>query len=175
MIKKIGLILWDVLVKAQRVVMIVTGIATILLVFVPIVLRQIGVPFTGYEEFLLPIAFWMYMMGSSHGSYERTQITADLLLRVLKGRPQLGLRAVTSVLTFLLGVVFTYWAWVLVQWSLTTGSLSSLYKIPIVWGQSSILVGLIISCLYNFVYMIKDCRDMFAPLSVAQTVEQGEV
>ena len=175
MIKKVGLILWDVLVKAQRVVMIVTGIATILLVFVPIVLRQIGIPFTGYEEFLLPIEFWMYMMGSSHGSYERNQITADLLLRVLKGKPQLGLQALTSILTFLLGVVFTYWAWVLVQWSLSTGALSSLYKIPIVWGQSAIFVGLVISCLYNFVYMIKDCRNVFVPPCIAQTVEQGEV
>ena len=32
-----------------------------------------------YEEWLLPICFWMYFLGSAIGTYEDTQIKADVL------------------------------------------------------------------------------------------------
>jgi len=171
--KKIGVIFWDWLLKIQRFLMIVTGIAVVCLVFGPLVLREIGHPFVGYEEYLLTVAFWMYMFGSSHGSYEKSQITADLLSRVLKGKPKMLLNLTASILTFILGVILTYWALVLVQWSLKTGSMTSVYRIPVVVGQFSILVGLSISSFYNLVYMIKDIIDtkkMMRP-RVAQTSE----
>ena len=169
--KKIGEILWDLLLKLQRVFMVITAIAVVLLVFVPLLLRELGTSFPGYEEFLLPVAFWMYMLGAAHGSYEKSHIRADILGRLLTGKAQTAVEVATSILAFLLGAVFTYWAWVLVQWGLFTGATSSIYKIPIVWGQASILVGLVISTIYNFVYMIKDLRNLFVGPCAAQTTE----
>jgi len=160
-IKKIGLIFWKTLLYTQRFLMIVAVVGTTLLVFVPLVSREMGYPFAGYEEYLLLFSFWMYMMGSSHGSYEKSQITADLLSRILKGKPKMLLNLSATILTFVLGVVFMYWAWSLVQWSLMTGAVSSIHKIPIVWGQFSIFAGLLISSIYNFVYMIRDLRYAF--------------
>jgi len=174
MVKKIGFILWNVLIKLQRIFMVITAIATVFLVFGPFALRQMGIPFIAYEEFLLPIAFWMYMLGCSHGSYEKSQITADIMSRILKGKPKMILQVLASITTFILGVLLAYWAWALVQWSLYTGATSSIYKIPIVWGQASILVGLGISSIYNFVYMIKDLRDAFIrPRLTGQQSEGG--
>ena len=160
-IKKIGYALWKTLLYTQRVLMIIAVTGTTLLVFVPMVTRELGRPFAGYEEYLLLFAFWMYMMGSSHGSYEKSQITADLLSRVLKGKPRLILNLSATIVTFVLGVIFMYWALTLVQWSLMTGAVTSIHKIPIVWGQFSIFAGLLISSIYNFVYMIRDIKDAF--------------
>ena len=159
--KRFGLLFWDWLVKLQRFFMIVTAIAVVFLVFGPLVMREIGIPFPGYEEFLLTFAFWMYMLGSSHGSFEKSQITADIMSRLLKGRKRQIQQVVASVLTFILGIILTYWALSLVLWSAHTGASSSVYKIPIVVGQASILVGLVISSFYHIVYMIKDIQVLF--------------
>jgi hypothetical protein len=53
-------------------------------------------------------------------------------------------------------VIFAYWALTLVQWGLFTGANSTFFSIPVVWGQMSILVGLILTSMYNFVYLIQD-------------------
>jgi len=156
MIKKIGAVSWKTLIKIQRLMMIITGIATVLFVFGPMVLREFGIPFPAYEEFLLIFAFWMYMMGSSYGSYEKSQITADIMSQVLKGKARSTLILAARISAFVLGVIFTYWALILIQWSLSTGAATSIYKIPVVLGHASIFVGLILSSFYNFVYMVED-------------------
>jgi len=155
-----GLLVWDGLIKIQKALMIFTGIATICLVFLPMIFRIVNIPFVGYEEILLTVAFWMYMLGSSHGSYEKSQITADILGQFLSGRKKDIYSAISSVCTFILGAVFTYWGYVLVHWSASTWSTSSTFHIPYVVGQSSILVSLILSSIYNFVYMIKDIKQL---------------
>jgi TRAP-type C4-dicarboxylate transport system permease small subunit len=140
--------------------MIITGVATVLLVFVPLVLREIGIPFVAYEEFLLIFAFWMYMMGSSYGSYEKSQITADILSQFLKGKPKTALLLINRVGTFILCAIFTYWGLVLVQWTHSTGALTSVYKIPVILGQVSIFISLFLSSIYNFVYMVEDIKNV---------------
>jgi len=157
-----GTLLWYGLVRLQKLLMIISGVATIALVFVPMVLREIGIPFVGYEEFLLTIAFWMYMMGSSYGSYEKSQISADILSQFLTGWKKVILLLVNRIGTFILGVIFTYWGFVLIQWTLSTGATTSTYKIPIVIGQSSIFFSLLLTSFYNFVYMIEDIKKSIA-------------
>ena len=174
-IKKIGIIFWKSILYAQRTVMIIALIGTTLLVAGPLIMRELGRPFPGYEEFLLLFAFWMYMMGCSHGSYEKSQITADIVSRMLKGRPKQYLLFVASVLTWVLGAIFLYWAWSLVQWSLTTNTKTSIYNIPIVWGQFSIFLGLAITFMYNFVYMIEYFLEAFIRPKKTEPAELGEV
>jgi len=174
-IKKIGMILWKSLLYTQRVVMIVAGSVTALIVFGQLVLREVGRPFAGYEEYLLLFAFWMYMMGSSHGSYEKSQITADILNRILKGRAKAILQVVASILTFVLCLIFAYWAFTLVQWSLSTKAVSSIHGIPVVWGQASIFVGLVVSSVYNFVYMIRDVMEALGRPAIAPAAGLREV
>ena len=170
MVKKLGKGAWIGLVILQRFFMILTAIVTVFLIFSNIVLREFGI-FFAYEEILLPVAFWMYMLGSSHGSFEKSQITADIMSKVLKGRPKELLHVTASVLNFALGVVFAYWALTLVQWGFFTGANSTIFSIPIVWGQMSILVGLIISGIYNFVYMVQDIINVFCRPRLACEVE----
>lgn len=155
----IGAFLWNTLIKLQKFVMIITGAATVFLVFVPLILREIGIPFVAYEEFLLIFAFWMYMMGSSYGSYEKSQIAADIMSQFLKGKAKTALLLINRVGTFILCAIFTYWGLVLVQWTHSTGALTSVYKIPVIFGQVSIFISLFLSSIYNFVYMVEDIKN----------------
>ena len=150
-------ILWKGLVSVQRVVIMVSLAAVTLIISGAGILRIFGINFVGFEELATVAVFWLYMIGSSHGSYEQSQITADIMEVLLP--ESLGkniMRLVKWVALFILGCIFAYWAFGLVMWSLQTNARSSYFRIPIVAGQIAILIGLIISCFYNLVYMIDE-------------------
>ena len=149
--------LWKLLVGAQRAIIIVSLAAVTLIIAGACILRMFGINFTGFEELATIAVFWLYMIGSSHGSYEKSQITADIMEVMLP--ESLGkniMKLVKWIAVFVLGCIFAYWSFGLVMWSLQTNSVTSYFRIPIVVGQSAILVGLIISCFYNLVYMIDE-------------------
>ena len=150
-------ILWKGLVTAQRVIIMVSLAAVTLIISGACILRIFGINFVGFEELATVAVFWLYMIGSSHGSYEQSQITADIMEVLLP--ESLGkniMRLVKWVALFILGCIFAYWAFGLVMWSLQTNARSSYFRIPIVTGQIAILIGLIISSFYNLVYMIDE-------------------
>lgn len=150
-------ILWKILVSAQRVIIMVSLAAVTLIISGACILRIFGINFTGFEELATIAVFWLYMIGSSHGSYEKSQITADILEVLLpdsKGKEIMVL--IKWIAVFVLGCIFAYWAWGLVAWSMQTMSVTSYFRIPIVTGQISIFIGLVISCFYNLVYLIDE-------------------
>ena len=150
-------ILWKLLVSAQRAIIMVSLSAVTLIIAGACILRVFGINFTGFEELATIAVFWLYMIGSSHGSYEKSQITADIMEVLLpdsKGKEIMVL--IKWIALFILGCIFAYWAWGLVSWSLQTMSVTSYFRIPIVTGQIAILIGLIISCFYNLVYLIDE-------------------
>ena len=150
-------ILWKGLVGAQRLIIMVSLAAVTLIISGACILRVFGINFVGFEELATIAVFWLYMIGSSHGSYEKSQITADIMEVMLP--ESLGkniMKLVKWIALFILGCIFAYWAWGLVSWSLQTMSVTSYFRIPIVTGQIAILIGLIISCFYNLVYLIDE-------------------
>ena len=150
-------VLWKTLVSTQRVVIMVSLAAVTLIISGACILRIFGINFVGFEELATIAVFWLYMIGSSHGSYEKSQITADIMEVMLP--ESLGkniMRLVKWIALFILGCIFAYWAYGLVMWSLQTNARSSYFRIPIVAGQIAILIGLILSCFYNLVYMIDE-------------------
>ena len=150
-------ILWKLLVGAQRAVIMISLSAVTLIIAGACILRVFGINFTGFEELATIAVFWLYMIGSSYGSYEKSQITADIMEVMLP--ESLGkniMRLVKWIALFILGCIFAYWAYGLVMWSLQTMSVTSYFRIPIVTGQIAILIGLIISCFYNLVYTIDE-------------------
>ena len=150
-------ILWKLLVAIQRVIIMVSLSAVTLIIAGACILRVFGINFTGFEELATIAVFWLYMIGSSHGSYEKSQITADILEVLMPD--SLGkniMKLVKWIALFILGCIFAWWAWGLVSWSLQTMSVTSYFRIPIVTGQIAILIGLIISCFYNLVYMMDE-------------------
>ena len=76
-------ILWKSLVTAQRVIIMVSLAAVTLIIAGACILRVFGINFVGFEELATVAVFWLYMIGSSHGSYEQSQITAEPLLNFI--------------------------------------------------------------------------------------------
>ncbi|WP_352400813.1 TRAP transporter small permease subunit [Anaerotignum sp.] len=158
-------ILWKALLAAQRAIILVTAVGVTAIVGGACILRAFGINFIGFEEILIIVVFWLYMTGCSYGTFEKSQITADILEVML---PETLFKKITKLaryaLTFLLCIVFTYWGFMLAMWTIQMDTRTPVFRIPVATGQISIFIGLLISSFYNLVYFIDEiklfCREM---------------
>jgi TRAP-type C4-dicarboxylate transport system permease small subunit len=153
-------VLWKSLIAAQKVVMFITGMATMIIVALAMSLRFFfNIDLVGYEEVLSMVAMWLYMIGSSYGSYEKSQIAADILNIYLKaGKFKTVINLLRSVLTLGLGLVFNVWALQFVIWGITMNTRTPVWRLPMVIGQGSIFVGLTLMSFYNIVYFYDEIK-----------------
>src|SRR5699024_8762724 len=113
----------------------------------------------GLEELILIPAFWMYFMGASYGTHLDTHITADLTKVYIKSEKIKSIiQLLNTVICFVIAVVFTFWAYNFVVWSINSGGTSSAWQYPLYIPKSSIMVGFILMSLYLGVKVIKDAK-----------------
>jgi len=135
-----------------------------------------------YEEWLMPIAFWLYFLASAVGTYEGTQIRADILESFFKTTRAIWLRKVVlAVIETFLAAVITYWAVLMVYneidsypyWQSTIA-----LKIPYLVPRLGIFIGLAFMLFYDFLHLYVLLK--FGPAVIEEdreleTHEQGGV
>ena len=106
-----------------------------------------------YEEWLMPICFWIYFLGGALGTYYDKQINADLLDTVTDSRKLQWLRKLTiQIIELAITLVLVYWAWLMLAdeiadypgWKTTIA-----LKIPFIVPRISILVGFAFMAFYS--------------------------
>jgi TRAP-type C4-dicarboxylate transport system permease small subunit len=153
-------IFWRGLAKALRIGLMVTSILVTLIVFGSVILRELNLNFLGYEEILIIVAFWLYMLGTAYGSYEQSHITADIIVVMMKeGRLKSILAIIRNTLTLVLGIIFLLWALELVEWTVIMDTRTPVWRIPLTVGQSSILLGLVIANFYHLMYLYDEVKN----------------
>ena len=159
--KRIFKFLWFLLIKLQRTVMLATIVFSTLAIFSQAVMRYIfHSPIVGIEEMGTYVAFWLYFIGSSYGSYERSHVRAELthLFWGTSKKYAIG-RAATSFISFATAAFAIPWAYDYILWSIAKNEqsratfLGSTY--PVFWFQASILVGLVLMAFYFLVEFIQ--------------------
>lgn len=133
-----------------------------------------------YEEWLLPIAFWLYFLASAVGSYEGTQIRADILESFFHTARALWIRRVAiAVIEMLLTAVMAYWAYLMVgeeianypNWQ-TTIALGIPYFVP----RLGIFIGVAFMFVYEFLHLyvlLKFGPELIEEELAAQSDDQG--
>jgi TRAP-type C4-dicarboxylate transport system permease small subunit len=146
---------WTILVSVQEWMLMILGVLTTLIVAATSILSSfLNINFPGNEELLIFVVFYLYMIGCAYGAYEKSHITAEILDVIVKdGIFKETVYVIRWILTFLLGVVFMIWAISLVQWSFANELKTLVFRMPIAIGQSSIVVGLVLTNFYNFIHM----------------------
>ncbi|WNS76651.1 TRAP transporter small permease [Bacillus sp. DTU_2020_1000418_1_SI_GHA_SEK_038] len=145
---------WSALVKFLRFGLIVSNILVTLITFAAVVARALDFNLLGYEEILIICAFWLYMFGSAYGSYEKSHIKADIIVIMMKESFLKDLISlIRDTLSVCLGIVFFLWAIQLFQWNLDNGQLTTVWRIPVIVGQSSLLFGLGVGTFFHIVYL----------------------
>lgn len=151
--------LWEILPKILRFGLIVTSIAVTLITFGSVVLRELNMNFLGYEEILVIFAFWLYMIGTAYGSFEKSHITADIIVVMMpEGFAKDLVALIRNILTVILGIVFLLWAFQLVQWTVQMDTRTPVWRIPITVSQSSMLFGLFFASFYHIVYLYDEIK-----------------
>ncbi|SEM74282.1 TRAP-type C4-dicarboxylate transport system, small permease component [Mesobacillus persicus] len=146
--------IWSALVKFLRFGLIVSNILVTLIAFAAVIARSLDYNLLGYEEILIICAFWLYMLGSAYGSYERSHIKADIIVIMMKeGLLKDILSLVRDTLSVFLGIVFFLWAIQLFQWNLINDQATPVWRIPVIVGQSSLLFGLGVGSFFHLVYL----------------------
>ncbi|GAI80820.1 unnamed protein product, partial [marine sediment metagenome] len=92
---------------------------------VEVVLRYVlGSPLFGVEELICLIAMWLYFIGASYGAYERSHIKAELIhIWFKKPRTYALIKAIGSLITFILSIIMISWTYPYFIWGITKGKL----------------------------------------------------
>ena len=151
---------WNVLLKIERVLLIVCSLTTVLLICLSVFMRYIlHKNFYGSEESIIIFAFWLYFLGASYGSFDKSHIKADIASVYIKNaRIRDAVALVASMVTVFVNLVITKWAWDYVVWGIQKMPRTTGLKIPLVIPQSAILIGLILMCFYHVYYLVVDFR-----------------
>jgi TRAP-type C4-dicarboxylate transport system permease small subunit len=150
------------LVQVQKAILITCNLAIMIIVVASFLARYLfALDFYGAEEILMIFAFWLYFIGGSIGSYERSHIEADFI------SAWLGDTAVTRALSFLRDTieivvlfVLTYWSFLLVKFSIERWPITPGWKIPLLIPQSAITVGFILMAFHTLVHFWRRIRSI---------------
>ncbi len=157
--KREDTLFWKILVKFMRFMLIILGIIVTGIVAVSCLGRFVGFNFSGFEELLVIFVFWLYMFGCAYGSYEDTQIKADILeVMMHEGLSKDIVRAIKYILTMVLGAIMLLWCIQLANWSIVQGTLTTVYRLPTTIGIASMVVGLSLTTFFNICYCYSDLK-----------------
>ena len=147
---KAAKIVWDALILFQKAVMVIGGCVIALLILTEVFLRYVlASPLFGVEELILFIAMWLYFIGASYGSYERSHIQAELLHVWFKDpRSYARVKTLSCSITVFLAITMVKWSYPYFVWGITRGAKSQALLLPMVVSQSAVFVGSILMCIY---------------------------
>lgn len=150
---------WKALEKFLKFGLIVSSSLVTIITFAAVITRELNINFLGYEEILIICAFWLYMLGAAYGSFEKSHITADIIVVMMPDNFTKALIAILrNTLTLVLGFVFLLWALELFQWTVEMQTKTPVWRIPVTVAQSSLLFGLVIIAFYNVVYLYDEIK-----------------
>jgi len=157
---------------------VLCGVALVILVFSEVWLRYIfHLSLLWVEEITVIPGFWLYMMGASYGSYERTHIQVDVMgLFIKDDRKKLLLRIITVSITLVIALFFLYWGYEMFRYDLSMNQRSYTLLLPMVWARSSIFFGGLFMAFYFLIELVDLVGQRFgkAPLYQAKQAEEEQ-
>jgi TRAP-type C4-dicarboxylate transport system permease small subunit len=156
-----GQFIWETLLKMQRIVMLLTICISASAIMAEVLMRYIfKISIVGIEELAAYIAFWLYFIGASYGTYERSHIKAELTHLLLKNPRSYAIsRALTSFISFALSFYAIILAYRYAEWGIrrmeqsNSTFLGSTY--PVFYFQFSLLAGFVLMCFYFLVEFLQ--------------------
>lgn len=133
--------------------------------FVQVVTRYIfEVPIMGLEETIIIPTLWLYMLGAVNASREDTQIRANVLeifIKTERGHTILAL--IGEVISFVISLWLTYWAWDYFIYALRVWKESPTLYIPTFFHECSLFLGLLLISGFIGLHIIRLVRQLTSP------------
>ena len=104
---------------------------------------------SGLDEITGHTAVWMYLMGAAYGSFERSQIKAEMIHLFIKNDRILnGVRAFATLLGAVVAGYMVKLSYGYVLWSVKKHEVTPTLQIPTVIFQVAILIGAVLMVTY---------------------------
>lgn len=111
----------------------------------------------GLSDFIGYSSVWLYAVGASFATYERSHIKAEFINTMLRSdRARHICRFIVAVVSVGMSAIFTKWSFDLCLYSIEIQEKTQAYPVPKVIFQSSFFVGGLIMTLY-FLWDAIDC------------------
>ena len=124
---------------------------------------------SGLDEITGHTAVWLYMMGAAYGSFDRSQIKAEMAHLVVKNERILNLvRALATLIGVVVAGYMISWSWEYVQWSLKKHEMTPTLRLPTVIFQVSILIGAVLMVYFFIREAIDYLRKAFSSEPVSE-------
>lgn len=160
----LGQKLWRGLTTLQSISSVVLMIILPFMVFIQVLLRYVfKAPLMGIEELMLFPTIWLYMIGGANASMERNHISCGILTLYIKRKRTMQIfNILKSLLSLIVSLWLTYWAFWYFSYSLKVWKYSDLVGVPMFFGESALFIGLVLMTLYTGVELIDNIRILLA-------------
>lgn len=175
--KKICIALYELLLKLERAILITTSLSIVAIISGVVFMRYVlKTDLFAYDELVMIVAFWMYFIGAAYGSYEDSQIKADIIqIALINNHPKAA--AYVNLIARLLEVIFaaniSYWGWSLISWQLKFSGKTMGWGIPLIVPQSAIAIGFILMTFYAAVHCCKAVQAIIHKSYLIKPVEES--
>lgn len=134
---------WKALIKIQRFIAGAAVLTILITMTTCVILRYvIGQDIVGSDEICTIAALWLYFIGSSLGSYEDSQIKANILDTLVKSDKFVYCLQIAKLAIVLFVLAhFTWWAIEYWQWNMEAGQVTAYFRWPLMYSKSAVTVG----------------------------------
>lgn len=152
--------IWRFVENTQKTIMVIASIFIVISICAIVTMRYVfEIDLYGIEEIIMMVSFWLYFLGSSMGSCEKSQISADILSTYITNEKYKRILAlITSFITTGICMLVTVWALQFILWSMKMSPKTPVFRLPVLIPQSAILAGFCLMSFYHLYYLIKDTR-----------------
>lgn len=135
---------------AMRTIIILITIMASCTMLLQVIARYIfEVAISGLDEITGHTAVWLYLMGAAYGTYDRSQIKAEMAHLVIKNARILnGVRALSTIIGAVVACYMATWSYGYVRWSILKHEVTPTLQTPTVIFQIAILIGAILMVYY---------------------------
>ena len=157
---------WKAILSFQKLILIITSLVIAVVVSIGVIMRYVfEVNFFGQEELLTLFALWLYWVGGIYGSYEQSQIGADIVISLTKSwKAKKAIQIIIFVISMIVCGFFIAWGIDYTAWSLENNAVSPGLKIPLITSKITMLVGFVfifLYTLYNLLLTLTRGKDYF--------------
>lgn len=144
----------------MKTIAVVLSVVIVLLMVLEVITRYVlGEPFFGLEELTLISVMWLYMIGASMATRERSHLKADIIqFMVRNDRALRVIAALATLISLVMAVMIAQWAFDLMAWGYMKQQTTPVFAIPWVFSQSSLFFGSLAFVLYLIRDLFRDVR-----------------
>lgn len=160
--------------KILNVSCFVLSIAVTILMVTEIVARHLFEhAFRGLPEIYLLLVMWLYMLGASLASANRSHLRIGILDQfITSNRSRQIYDLMLAAITFIIMLFFIRWAWGLVAWGIKRPQTTPILYLPWLTSMLSIFVASILITLYGLRDLIMASTVLFKNNSPASQTEK---